>query len=63
MEFDPNPDIEKETVFSPCHCEHLKGACLHAVAPASISKLCESVSARRRGNLIEKDGIASFHSQ
>ena len=28
----PNPDIEKETVFPPCHCEHLKGACLHAVA-------------------------------
>ena len=30
----PNPDIEKETVFPPCHCEHLKGACLHAEVPA-----------------------------
>jgi len=34
MEFDPNPDIEKETVFPPCHCEHLKGACLHAEVSA-----------------------------
>jgi len=26
----PNPDLEKDTVFPTCHCEHLKGACLHA---------------------------------
>jgi len=25
-EFCPNPDLENETAFPTCHCEHLKGA-------------------------------------
>jgi len=32
----PNPDLENETLFPTCHCEHLKGACLHAVVPATL---------------------------
>jgi hypothetical protein len=61
---DPNPDIEKETVFPACHCEHPKGTCLHAEVTAFTDSLCYlGVTARRRGNLIEKDGIASFYSQ
>ena len=27
---DPKSDLENETHFPFCHCEHLKGACLHA---------------------------------
>jgi len=58
-----NPDIEKETIFPPCHCEHLKGAYLHTEVTAFTDSLCYlGVTARRRGNLIEKDGIASFYS-
>ena len=63
LKWDPNPDIKKETVFPACHCEHLKGACLHAEVTAFTDSLCYlGVTARRRGNLIEKDGIASFYS-
>ena len=51
----PNPDIEKETVFPAYHCEHLKGACLHAEVTAFTDSLCYlGVTARRRGNLIAK---------
>jgi hypothetical protein len=61
LKWDQNPDIEKETVFPACHCEHLKGTCLHAEVTAFTDSLCYlGVTARRRGNLIEKDGIASF---
>ena len=57
----PNPDIGKETVFPPCHCEHLKGACLHAVVTAFTDTICQlGVTVRRRGNLIEKTGLLRF---
>ena len=40
-----------------------KGTCLHAEVTAFTDSLCYlGVTARRRGNLIEKDGIASFYS-
>jgi hypothetical protein len=43
--------------------EHLKGACLHAEVTGFTDLLCYlGVTARRRGNLIEKGEIASFHS-
>jgi hypothetical protein len=29
----PNPDLKKGTPFQVRHCEHLKGACLHAEVP------------------------------
>jgi hypothetical protein len=45
----PNPDIETGTLFPMGHCEHLEGACLHAEVL--------DVSARRRGNLMEKGEI------
>jgi len=41
---DPNPDLENETRSLVCHCEHLKGACLHAVVPA----FAETLRAGRR---------------
>jgi hypothetical protein len=50
-----DPDLGKETYLFVCHCEHLKGACLHAEVPAF----------RHAGVAIseEKDEIVSFHSQ
>ena len=40
-----------------------KGTCLHAEVTAFTDSLCYlGVATRRRGNLIEKDGIASFYS-
>jgi hypothetical protein len=44
-----------------CHCEHLKGTCLHAEVPA-FAKMVHAacVTARRRGNLTGKDEIASL---
>ncbi len=42
--YSPNPDLENETLFPTCHCEHLKGPCLHAVVPA----FAETLRAGRR---------------
>jgi len=58
-----NPDLETETFFSISHCEHLQGARLHAIVPSSVRFVKLSVSARRRGNLMEKGEIASLSSQ
>jgi hypothetical protein len=59
-----NPDLQNEDPLPTCHCEHLKGACLHAEVSSIEIRLCRiGVSARRRGNLFEKGEIASFHSQ
>ena len=41
-----------------------QGACLHAVVTAFTDTICQlGVTARRRGNLIEKGEIASVPSQ
>jgi hypothetical protein len=65
----PNSDLENENLFLLCHClpavgrRAPEGACLHAEVTAFTDLLCYlGVTARRRGNLIEKGEIASFHS-
>jgi len=63
----PNSDLENESPFPALSLrvplKAGKGACLHAVVPSLVRFVKVSVSARRRGNLIEKGKIASFHSQ
>jgi hypothetical protein len=63
----PNSDLENESPFPVLSLrvplKAGKGACLHAVVPSSVRFVKVSVSARRRGNLIEKGKIALFHSQ
>jgi hypothetical protein len=55
----PNPDIETKPFFPSGHCEQLKGACLHAeVLGQGMLQVRDST--RRRGNLVEKDEIASL---
>ena len=58
----PNPDIEKETVFPPCHCEHLKGACLHAVAAGFGTQAWQSDEVVARAQPVAISRAASLHS-
>jgi hypothetical protein len=39
-------DLENETHFPFCHCEHLKGACLHAEVLTFMKQIC---AAKRSG--------------
>jgi hypothetical protein len=57
---DTQPALETGTPFPSGHCEHLQGACLHAEVPGSGRQRKQSVTARRRGNLIERGEIASL---
>ncbi len=56
-------DLETRNLLPVSHCEHLKGACLHAEVSACGGQHERGATARRRGNLIEKDEIASVPSQ
>jgi len=66
--FDPNPNLENETLSPFCHCQSRQKrekvrACTPKCLPSPKRFVQAGVTARRRGNLIEKGEIASFHSQ
>jgi hypothetical protein len=54
---DPNPDLEKGNPFSACHCEHLKGACLHAEVTFRHAGVAMSLKRARLLRFARKDRI------
>jgi hypothetical protein len=62
--FNPNSDLEKGSSFSTRHCEHLKGACLHAEVLVFMKQICAqpNVPARKRACALKRSGAQAWQS-